>query len=77
MTKRTTKSGYKAEIKIYECETCEGCEHKILCTKSKYNRRIYVSEKFINYRQESNKNITSETGKKNVKTEFMLLCFGI
>ena len=81
--------------------------HKSKCTKSKYNRKIYVSEKFVSLRKESTENITSETGKelrmnrsiqvegafgvlkqdygfrrfltcgkKNVRTEFFLLCFG-
>jgi transposase len=107
MTTRTSKSGYKAKIKIYECENCDECSYKHNCTKSKNNRKIYVSEKFINYRKESTLNITSKEGKKlrmnrsiqvegafgvlkedygfrrfltrgkkNVKTEFMLLCFG-
>lgn len=104
--KRKYASGYEASIKVYECESCEGCEHKPKCTRAKNNRKLYVSEAFIEYRNASTKNITSKEGiklrvnrsiqvegafgvlkqdygfrrfltrgKKNVKTEFLLLCF--
>jgi transposase len=104
---RKSKSGYEAEIKVYECESCEDCTHKNLCTKAKGNRKMEVSPLFIEKRQESLENITSSQGialrmnrsiqaegafgvlkedygfrrfltrgKKNVKVEFMLLCFG-
>lgn len=104
--KRKYTSGYEADIKVYECESCEGCEYKSKCTRAKNNRKLYVSEAFIEYRNHSAKNITSKKGiklrvnrsiqvegafgvlkqdygfrrfltrgKKNVKTEFLLLCF--
>jgi hypothetical protein len=31
---RESKSGYKAEVTIYECESCENCEFKSKCTKA-------------------------------------------
>lgn len=104
---KTSATGYKSSVTIYECENCEGCIHKSKCTKSKGNRQLSVSKKFIEKRQISYDNITSETGiklrmnrsiqvegafgvlkedynfkrfltrgKKNVLTEFFLLCFG-
>ncbi len=104
--KRKYTSRYEADIKVYECESCEGCEYKSKCTRAKNNRKLYVSEAFIEYRNHSAKNITSKKGiklrvnrsiqvecafgvlkqdygfrrfltrgKKNVKTEFLLLCF--
>lgn len=104
---RKSKSGYQAELVVYECESCEGCQLKPKCTKAKGNRQIQVSKKFIELRQKSIENITSNDGillrmnrsiqvegtfgvlkedrgfrrfltrgKKNVKTEFILLCFG-
>ena len=33
-TTRTSKSGYKSDVTIYECESCEGCEFKQQCTKA-------------------------------------------
>lgn len=104
---RESKSGYKAEVTIYECENCENCELKLKCTKSKGNRKMEVSKVFIEKRAKSLANITSKggillrmnrsiqvegafgvlkedygfrrfltRGKKNVRTEFILLSFG-
>ena len=59
---RKSKSGFESEITYYECESCEGCPHKKNCTKAKDNRQIQVSKKFIEQRERSLKNITSEMG---------------
>ena len=59
-----SKSGYKAEVTVYECEDCCECPYKEKCTKAKGNKRLYVSKNFIAKRQESYQNIISETGIK-------------
>ena len=59
-----SKSGYKSEVTVYECEDCCECVYKEKCTKAKGNKRLYVSKNFIAKRQESYKNIISETGIK-------------
>lgn len=105
--KRESKSGYKSEVTIYECESCEGCEFKSKCTKANGNRKMEVSKTFVKKRAKSLENIISKEGillrmnrsiqvegafgvlkedygfrrflcrgKKNIKTEFLLLCFG-
>ena len=104
---RKSKSGYEADVTVYECEDCYGCQYKPRCTKTKGNKKLTVSKKFIQKRLKSLGNITSLQGimlrtnrsiqvegafgvlkedygfrrflcrgKKNVKTEFTLLCFG-
>lgn len=104
---KKSKSGYESKTKVYECESCEGCEFKTQCSKAKGNKRMQVSTVFVEKREESLKNIISDDGiilrvnrsiqvegafgvlkedygfrrfltrgKKNVKTEFTLLCFG-
>jgi transposase len=104
---RKSKSGYQSKVKVYECENCEGCEYKALCTKAQGNRKVRVSPVFVEKRNQSLENIQSSQGialrmnrsiqvegafgvlkedygfrrfltrgKKNVLTEFMLLCFG-
>ena len=60
---RKSKSGYKSEVTVYECESCEACPHKDRCTKAKGNRRMEVSKNFIEMRDESLKNVTSDHGK--------------
>jgi len=63
-TKKKSATGYVSEVTVYECESCEGCPHKEKCTKSKGNKRIDVSKKFIAARQNSYENITSKLGAK-------------
>ena len=60
---RTSKSGYQSEVTVYECESCEGCQHKEKCTKAKGNRKMEVSKGFIKMRAESLENVTSDYGK--------------
>jgi len=35
--KRVSESGFESEITYYECESCDGCEHK----KNRIHRRMY------------------------------------
>ena len=60
--KQRSKNGYKSDVTVYECENCTGCPYKETCTRSKGNKRLYVSKKFIARRQESYENILSDTG---------------
>jgi hypothetical protein len=59
---RKSTSGFESEITYYECEGCEGCPFKKRCTKSKGNRKLQVSKKFIEQRKQSLERITSEKG---------------
>ncbi|WP_160693480.1 IS1182 family transposase, partial [Clostridium sp. C2-6-12] len=61
---RKSASGYKSEITVYECENCDNCNHKIKCTKAKGNRKMQVSKTFVEKREISYKNITTEFGTK-------------
>ena len=60
--KRKSKSGFESEITYYECDDCSACSHKKSCTRSKGNRKIHVSKRFIEQRAASLKRITSEQG---------------
>lgn len=59
---RTSISGYKAEVTVYECENCIDCAFKPKCTKSKGNKKMHVSKNFIGKREKSYTNITTEEG---------------
>jgi transposase len=59
---RKSKSGFESEITYYECESCENCSYKKGCTRSKNNRKMQVSKKFISQRQKSLENIISPRG---------------
>ncbi len=60
--KQVTKSGYEREVTYYECESCEGCPFKKKCTRSRGNRKMQVSKKFIAQRATSLERITSPMG---------------
>ncbi len=60
--KRKSKSGFESEITYYECDDCSNCPHKKTCTRSKGNRQIRVSKRFIAQRAASLARITSEQG---------------
>lgn len=104
---RKSKSNYESKVTIYECLDCEGCPYRNKCNKGKSNKKLYVTKRFIEKRQQSLENITTPEGKllrmnrsiqvegafgvikqdrgfrrfllrgkKNVRTEFLLLAFG-
>ncbi|NRT73339.1 transposase [Clostridium beijerinckii] len=49
---------------MYECENCDNCDYKVKCTKAKGNRKMQVSKTFVEKREISYKNITTEFGTK-------------
>ena len=61
-SERKSKSGFVSTITHYECDSCAGCPYKKSCTRSKGNRKLQVSKRFIQQRAVSLKRITSETG---------------
>ena len=61
-TTRTSKSGYKSDVTVYECESCEGCKFKQQCTKAAGNKKISTSKLFLEKRAESLHNITTPEG---------------
>jgi len=61
--KQTTDNGYQTIRKIYECESCEGCELKERCTKRAGNRQIEVSHRLNELKREAKERLQSEEGK--------------
>ena len=59
---RKSKSGFESRMTYYEGEGCNDCPSKKQCTKSKGNRKLQVSKKFIVQRAESLARVTSEQG---------------
>jgi|GEM_PF-5135749 len=53
------KSGYKLDVTLYECESCEGCSIKKQCTKAAGNKTLSTSKLFLEKRTESLHNITT------------------
>ena len=61
-TIRTSKSGYKSDVTLYECESCEGCNFKTQCTKAAGNKKLSTSKLFLEKRAQSLHNITTPEG---------------
>lgn len=61
---RESQTGYRKEVTLYECETCQDCPLRSKCTKAKEgnHKRIEVSKKMLSLRTESLENIQSEEG---------------
>ena len=60
--KKQSKSGFVSEVTYYECESCEGCPYKKICTRAKGNRTMRLSKEFLRQRKESLARITSPMG---------------
>ena len=44
---KKNQSGYEQIVDVYQCENCEGCPFRELCTKSEYGRIIQRNENWI------------------------------
>lgn len=62
MGTRKSATGFESEITYYECDGCADCPHKKTCTRSKGNRKMQVSKRFLEQRKQSLENITSKQG---------------
>ena len=60
----TTKNGYVAHKRFYQCENCEDCELREQCHKSENNRRIQIGPRLENYKQQARENLNSDVGIK-------------
>lgn len=62
---RTSKSGFKSEVTVYESQSCLNCPLREACSKAKSAdtaKRVEVSKPFFAYRQESLENIKTDLG---------------
>ena len=59
---KKSANGYRSEKKVYICEDCSGCPYLGKCYKGKYQKKMTVSPVFDAYREESERNISSEEG---------------
>jgi transposase len=60
----TSANGYRSTRRVYECADCSGCPAKADCTKSKFNRRLYIGVDLLEMRDQAQKRLTSPEGVK-------------
>lgn len=74
------RTGYKSEVKIYECNNCSDCPLYQQCCRSDKgnNRRIEVNEKLEAYKQQARENLHTELGQTLKKRRGIEIesCFG-
>ena len=62
-----SETGYSSIVRVYECESCEGCACRSRCVKSEQpgaDRRIYVNRRLNELRGKARSNLESEEGRK-------------
>ena len=60
----TSYNGYPSQRRVYECEDCSDCPVKEECTRSKYNRRVYIGEELRAMRKAASELLSSPEGVK-------------
>lgn len=61
--KTNKKTGYVSTVKVYECESCEGCPFAAECKKSEdKNRTLTINERWEKYKHQAQQNLMSEKG---------------
>jgi transposase len=60
----TTDNQYVTDRRVYECHDCADCPLRSQCTKAKGNRKIRISFRLLEYRQQARDNLTSPEGEK-------------
>jgi transposase len=58
----TSHNGYRSSRRVYECANCEECPVKAECTRSKYNRRIYIGVELLKLKKEAYDYLISPRG---------------
>ncbi|MBS2970047.1 IS1182 family transposase [Metabacillus sp. KIGAM252] len=62
LSHRTDRTGFKREIKVYECEDCSDCPLRAQCTKAKdgNNRKVYYNEKWEQQKNQIKQQLSEE-----------------
>lgn len=58
-----SKSGFEANVRIYQCVSCEGCDLRNKCHDSATDRRIRINPDLQRLRQQARERLESEQGR--------------
>jgi transposase len=59
-----TDNRYLTERRIYRCKDCGDCSVRVLCTKSKYGRSVWMSSRLNQFRQRARDRLQSSEGER-------------
>ena len=62
--KNVSDNRYVSDRRIYECSDCRECPVKLTCTKSIYNRRLYIGVELQKMKKIAHDNLESPRGKE-------------
>lgn len=61
--RKETEGGYANALRLYACESCEGCSLRDRCTRSRGNRTLQRNENLRRLREKAHARLLSEDGK--------------
>lgn len=61
---KKSDNGYVSTRRVYECLECADCPAKRECTRSKYNRRLYIGPELLELKQEASDHLLSPRGQE-------------
>ena len=64
---KKNKSGYMQTYEVYQCDNCEGCPFRALCTKSEYGRMVQRNEHWLDQKSKVKKLLATDEYKKLMK----------
>jgi len=64
---RTTSTGFKQKITLYQARNCEGCPLRGVCHKAKGNRTIEINHNLKRLKQKADELLLSEEGQRHRK----------
>lgn len=62
--KNVSENRYMSNRRVYECSDCKECPEKLACTKSNYNRRLYIGVELLKMKKIAHDNLESPRGKE-------------
>jgi transposase len=62
--KNISDNGYESSRRVYACSDCQACPVKIACTKSEFNRRLYIGVELLKMKKIAHGNLESPRGKE-------------
>lgn len=62
--KQISENGYETSRRTYEAKDCQGCPVREECTKSKYNRRLYIGVELQKMKKTAHDHLESPRGKQ-------------
>lgn len=61
--RQKTATGFIQDVRVYTCDSCDGCVYRSCCTKSKHGRSVQRNERMLRLKRKAKDRLASEDGK--------------